>query len=86
MTPVLTSPVPLKMPVPAGCRFASSAPYCHTCQRTWRLPERTSGEMRIRTRLGHANVTTTLQVYGHLFPNSEDDLNARLEALHKVCS
>jgi Phage integrase family len=37
--------------------------------------------LQVQRRLGHANVSTTLGRYGHLFPNREDDLNERLESL-----
>ncbi|MDP9225589.1 MAG: site-specific integrase [Actinomycetota bacterium] len=37
--------------------------------------------LQVQRRLGHANVSTTLGKYGHLFPNREDDLNDRLESL-----
>jgi integrase len=36
----------------------------------------------IQRRLGHKDVTTTLQLYGHLFPEQDDLLTARLDDLH----
>ena len=40
----------------------------------------------IQSRLGHSNITTTLNVYGHLFPGLDDELAARLDIkrLHTV--
>jgi integrase len=35
--------------------------------------------LQIQRRLGHDDVRTTLNLYGHLFPNREDDLNDALE-------
>jgi len=35
----------------------------------------------IATRAGHSSVVTVLDRYGHLFPGSEDRVNAALDAL-----
>ena len=35
----------------------------------------------IQERLGHASITTTLDVYGHLFPSLDEDLVARLDQM-----
>ncbi len=32
-------------------------------------------------RLGHASITTTLNVYGHLFPSLDEELAGRLDAM-----
>jgi integrase len=37
----------------------------------------------VQRRLGHKDVTTTLQLYGHRFPEQDDLLTARLDALHR---
>jgi integrase len=36
----------------------------------------------IQARLGHASITTTLNVYGHLFPGLDEELAERLEMAH----
>ena len=36
----------------------------------------------VQRRLGHKEVTTTLQLYGHLFPEQDDLLTARLDDLY----
>jgi integrase len=40
----------------------------------------------VQRRLGHKNVTTTLQVYGHIFPEQDDLLTARLNDLYRGSS
>nr|MBA2600217.1 site-specific integrase [Actinomycetota bacterium] len=40
--------------------------------------------LQVMRRLGHKDIRTTLQLYGHLFPNREDDLNDRLEAVFRA--
>jgi integrase len=35
----------------------------------------------VQRRLGHRDIRTTLQLYGHRFPEQDDILTARLEAL-----
>ena len=37
----------------------------------------------VQRRFGHKDVTTTLQIYGHLFPEQDDLLTARLDDLHE---
>ena len=37
--------------------------------------------MTIQRRMGHKDVRTTLQVYGHLLPEQDDMLTARMEDL-----
>lgn len=37
----------------------------------------------VQRRLGHNAVRTTLQLYGHLFPEQDDLLSARLDALYR---
>lgn len=37
----------------------------------------------VQRRLGHQDIRTTLQIYGHRFPEQDDALTARLEALRK---
>lgn len=39
--------------------------------------------IQVQRRLGHADVRVTLGTYGHLFAHREDDLNDRLERVHK---
>ena len=36
----------------------------------------------VQRRLGHKDIRTTLQLYGHLFPEQDDLLSARLDALY----
>lgn len=38
--------------------------------------------MEIRDRLGHENITTTLQTYGHLYPNKQEEIAAKLQELY----
>lgn len=38
----------------------------------------------IQERLGHASITTTLNIYGHLFPALDEDLAARLEGMARA--
>ena len=38
---------------------------------------------RLQTLLGHASITMTYDVYGHLFPNPEDD-HARFAAIERA--
>ncbi len=38
----------------------------------------------VQRRLGHKDVTTTLQLYGHLFPEQDDLLTARLNELRET--
>ena len=40
----------------------------------------------VQRRLGHKNITTTLQVYGHIFPEQDDLLTARLDDLYRGSS
>lgn len=35
----------------------------------------------IKERLGHASITTTMDVYGHLFPNKQKNTADRLDEL-----
>lgn len=37
----------------------------------------------IQARLGHSSIRVTLDTYGHLFPNLEEDLPVRLEELRE---
>lgn len=37
--------------------------------------------LQVQKRLGHKDIRTTLGLYGHLFPNREDDLNGTLERI-----
>jgi integrase len=39
--------------------------------------------MEIKTRLGHASITTTLNVYGHLFKSLDERLAEALDATHR---
>ena len=38
----------------------------------------------VQRRLGHKDVTTTLQLYGHRFPEQDDLLTGRLEELYRA--
>lgn len=38
----------------------------------------------IKQRLGHSTITTTLDVYGHLFPELEEALTDRLDAIGRA--
>jgi integrase len=40
----------------------------------------------IQARMGHASITTTLNTYGHLFPEMDGELAVRLDRLHEVTS
>ncbi|WP_186758309.1 tyrosine-type recombinase/integrase [Loigolactobacillus coryniformis] len=40
----------------------------------------------IRDRLGHKDVRTTLEIYGHLYPKSDIEASKRLEGLVTVLS
>jgi site-specific recombinase XerD len=40
----------------------------------------------VQRRLGHKDITTTLQVYGHIFPEQDDLLTARLDDLYRGSS
>ncbi len=42
--------------------------------------------VNVQRRLGHKDVTTTLQLYGHLFPEQDDMLTDRLDALQRKAS
>lgn len=35
--------------------------------------------LQVKRRMGHANITTALTTYGHLFPDREEDLVAALD-------
>jgi integrase len=37
---------------------------------------------QVQSRLGHSNITTTLDRYGHLFPTLDADLADRIDELH----
>jgi integrase len=37
----------------------------------------------VQRRLGHRDITTTLQLYGHVFPEQDDLLTARLGDLYE---
>jgi len=37
--------------------------------------------LTVSRRLGHANATITLNVYGHLYPNADDKANEAIEAM-----
>lgn len=39
--------------------------------------------LEIAERLGHERVETTMQVYAHLYPNKQEKLSAKLDALMK---
>jgi integrase len=41
-----------------------------------------SSPLAVQRHLGHAFVTTTLRIYGHLFPEFREDIAARLDAIH----
>ena len=38
----------------------------------------------ISQRLGHENVTTTMNTYGHLYPNTQRDITDKLDELNKI--
>lgn len=38
----------------------------------------------VQRRLGHKDITTTLQIYGHLFPERDDELTGRLDDLRSA--
>ena len=40
----------------------------------------------VQRRLGHKDITTTVQVYGHIFPEQDDLLTARLDDLYRGSS
>src|SRR2546422_10210265 len=37
----------------------------------------------VQTRLGHSSIQVTFDRYGHLFPGWDEELNVRLEAVHR---
>ena len=37
----------------------------------------------LQAHLGHSSITTTLNVYGHLFPNLGERLGERLDAVYR---
>jgi integrase len=39
--------------------------------------------LQVQRRLGHKDVGTTLGVYGHLYPNREEELVAALDRVHR---
>jgi integrase len=45
--------------------------------------DRGANPVTVQRRLGHKDVTTTLDLYGHRFPEQDDLLTARLDALHR---
>lgn len=49
----------------------------HTCAAI--LIEQGAHPLEIQRRLGHADIRTTMNVYGHLFPNLDERLTARLD-------
>ena len=53
----------------------------HTCVAI--LIDQGANPLEIQRRLGHADIKTTLGVYGHLFPNREAVLNEALEKVHE---
>jgi integrase len=50
----------------------------HTCA-AW-LIERGASITQIKLRLGHRSITTTIDIYGHLFPSAEPELADLLDA------
>lgn len=39
--------------------------------------------LQVKRRMGHEDIHTTLNTYGHLFPDREDDLVAALDRRHR---
>lgn len=38
----------------------------------------------ISQRLGHENITTTMNTYGHLYPNTQRDITDKLDELNRL--
>jgi integrase len=48
--------------------------------------DQAANPVTVQRRLGHKDITTTLQVYGHIFPEQDDLLTARLDDLYRGSS
>ena len=53
----------------------------HTCAAV--LVAEGAHPQELQAHLGHASITTTLNVYGHLFPNLGERLGERLDAVYR---
>jgi integrase len=39
--------------------------------------------LQVQRRLGHKDISTTLRIYGHLFPERDEELTQRLDAAYR---
>jgi len=39
--------------------------------------------LQVQRRLGHKDISTTLRIYGHLFPERDDELTQRLDRAYR---
>ena len=56
----------------------------HTAAALW--IDQGANPVTVQRRLGHKDVRTTLQLYGHLFPEQDDLLTERMEHLYRQCA
>jgi hypothetical protein len=56
-----------------------------TCgTRQWRCGSRPGQSQEVAARAGHTSVSFTLDRYGHLYPDADQALRDRLDALHAL--
>ena len=55
----------------------------HTCAALLINPPVSANPKVVQTRLGHSSIQVTFDRYGHLFPGWDEQLNERLEAVHR---
>lgn len=88
-TPLLHSNFRNKIWLPA-LRSAGLAPTLrihdlrHTCAAL--LISEGAHPKQIQAHLGHSSITVSLDLYGHLFPDDQDELADRLDRLHKAAT
>jgi integrase len=67
--------------LPSGTRFHDLR---HSCAAL--LIAQGAHQLTIMRRLGHSSITVTLDTYGHLFPELEEDLTDRLDAVARAAA
>ncbi len=48
------------------------------------MDDQGANPITVQRRMGHKDVRTTLQLYGHLFPEQDDLLTRRMEDLYRA--
>lgn len=78
-------PIPATMTIPGALPAAKATVRWHDLRHTWAALLIAAGRhlLEIKTRLGHASISTTMDRYGQLFPSAETALADALDAVYE---